>query len=466
MWLVAVFVCLSWILSVCIHEFGHALVAYWGGDTSVKDKGYLTLNPLKYTHPVYSLLLPILFLLMGGIALPGGAVYINHRRLRSRWWKSAVSAAGPFASAVVTILLAIPFGLGWATPSLNHWIWPSLAFLVVLEIAGVLLNLLPIPPLDGYGIIEPWLPRKTQIKLNKFSQYGIWILFALLWYVQPLNQLFWNWTYTISDFLGVPPQLAGQGYDLFRQQTNILILGLVGCLWLFRRKDLGWYNKGEKLRKSERYEEAIAAYNQAIKIKPDYAEAWYAKASLLYQLQRYEEAITAYDRVTQLNSDDANAWYYRGWMLGELQRYEEAITSYDKAIELEPNVSEYWLFRGNVLKNLQRYDEAIASYDQAVQIQPNYPDAWNNRGTALAKLQRYEDAIASYDQAIKSKADYPYAWYNKACCYAVQGNVSIAIETLHHAIELKPEQFIEEAKNDSWFDAIRENHLFKQLVGI
>ena len=432
MWLVAVFVCFGWILSVCIHEFGHALVAYLGGDTSVKDKGYLTLNPLKYTHPVYSLLLPILFLLMGGIALPGGAVYINHRRLRSRGWESAVSAAGPFASIVVTILLAIPFGLGWATPSLEHWIWPSLAFLVLLEIASILLNLLPIPPLDGYGIIEPWLPRKTQIQLNKFSKYGIWIIFALLWYVQPLNQLFWNWTYTISNFLDVPPQMAGQGYDLFRQQSNILILGLVGCLWLFRRKEVGLYNRGEKLRKSQRYEEAIAAYNQAIKIKPDYSEAWYAKASLLYQLQRYEEAVVAYEKIIQIQPEEAHAWFVRGWILGELQRFEKAIASYDKAIEIDGNLDEAWFYRGKTLEKCKRYEDAIASYDKAIQIKPDYPDAW----------------------------------YNKACCYTLLGNVSIAIETLQKAIEFNPERFRKEANADSSFDAIRENQLFKKLVGM
>ncbi|MBD2126793.1 tetratricopeptide repeat protein [Microcoleus sp. ZQ-A2] len=432
MWLVAVFVCFGWILSVCIHEFGHALVAYLGGDTSVKEKGYLTLNPLKYTHPVYSLLLPILFLLMGGIALPGGAVYINRGRLRSHWWESAVSAAGPLASIVVTILLAIPFGLGWPTPSLQHWIWPSLAFLILLEIASILLNLLPIPPLDGYGIIEPWLPRKTQIQLNKFSQYGIWIIFALLWYVQPLNQLFWNWTYTISNFLGVPPQMASQGYDLFRQQSNILILGLVGCLWLFRRKELGWYNRGEKFRKSQRYEEAIAAYNQAIKIKPDYSEAWYAKASLLYQLQRYEEAVVAYDKVIQIQPEEAHAWFIRGWILGELQRYDQAIASYDKAIEIDENLDEAWFYRGKTLEKWKRYEDAIASYDQAIQIQPNYADAW----------------------------------YNKACCYTLLGNVSIAIETLQKAMGFNPERFREEAKTNSCFDAIRENQIFKQLVGM
>ncbi len=439
MWLVAVFICFGWILSVCLHEFGHAVVAYFGGDTSVKDKGYLTLNPLKYTHPVYSLLLPILFLLMGGIALPGGAVYINHRRLRSRWWESAVSAAGPFASAVVTVLLAIPFWLGFATQrtlsrpaslSIENWLWPSLAFLILLEIAGVLLNLLPIPPLDGYGIIKPWLPRKTQIQVNKFSKYGIWVLFALLWYVQPLNQLFWDGTYTISEFLGVPLEMAQRGYFLFRQQSNILILGLVGVLWLFRRKELGWYNRGEKLKKSQRYEEAIAAYDQAIKIKPDYSEAWYVKAYSLYKLRRYEEAIAAYDRVTQLNPEDANAWYYRGWMLGELKRYEEAIGSYDKALEIEPDFHECWFSRGNALHNLQRYEEAIASYDRVIQIKPEYSDAW----------------------------------YNKACCYAVQGNLPLALETLKQAINHEPDRFKEYAKTDACFNAIRENQLFKNLV--
>ena len=432
MWLVAVFVCLGWILSVCIHEFGHALVAYLGGDTSVKEKGYLTLNPLKYTHPVYSLLLPILFLLMGGIALPGGAVYINRVRLRSHWWESAVSAAGPLASIVVTILLAIPFGLGWATPSLQHWIWPSLAFLILLEIASILLNLLPIPPLDGYGIIEPWLPRKTQIQLNKFSQYGIWVIFALLWYVQPLNQLFWNWTYTISDLLGVPPQMAGQGYDLFRQQSNILILGLVGCLWLFRRKELGWYNRGEKFRKSQRYEEAIAAYNQAIKIKPDYSEAWYAKAALLYQLQRYEEALVAYEKIIQLQPEEAHAWFVRGWILGELQRFDTAVASYDKAIEIDGTLDEAWFYRGKTLEKWKRYEDAIASYDQAIQIKPNYPDAW----------------------------------YNKACCYAAQGNVPVAIETLQKAINLDRDRLKEYAKTDACFAPLREHQQFQNLVGI
>ncbi len=73
-------------MSLCLHEFGHALAAYLGGDTSVRDAGYLTLNPLKYSHPLLSIIMPVLFLMMGGIGLPGGAVYINRHALRSSTW--------------------------------------------------------------------------------------------------------------------------------------------------------------------------------------------------------------------------------------------------------------------------------------------------------------------------------------------------------------------------------------------
>ena len=102
-----IIVLVGWVFSLCLHEFSHALVAYYGGDTTVREKGYLTFNPLKYTHPVYSLLLPLLFLVLGGIGLPGGAVYIETWRLRSRGWISAVSLAGPTANLLLAIVLGL-----------------------------------------------------------------------------------------------------------------------------------------------------------------------------------------------------------------------------------------------------------------------------------------------------------------------------------------------------------------------
>src|SRR3970040_1656278 len=100
-------VLIGWIFSLCLHEFSHALVAYYGGDNTVKEKGYLTFTPLKYTHPVFSLLMPIIFLLMGGIGLPGGAVYIERWRLRGPKWETAVSLAGPLSNALLALMLGL-----------------------------------------------------------------------------------------------------------------------------------------------------------------------------------------------------------------------------------------------------------------------------------------------------------------------------------------------------------------------
>src|SRR5580698_5444736 len=96
-----------WIFSVCLHEYGHAWVAYRGGDTTVEEKGYLEMNPLRYTHPVLSFLLPILFMAMGGIGLPGGAVFINNNLLRSRGWETAVSLAGPAMNLLLALVITV-----------------------------------------------------------------------------------------------------------------------------------------------------------------------------------------------------------------------------------------------------------------------------------------------------------------------------------------------------------------------
>ncbi|MFZ1043596.1 MAG: site-2 protease family protein [Anaerolineales bacterium] len=208
-----VVVLIGWIFSLCLHEFSHALVAYLGGDTTVKDKGYLTFNPLKYTHPVYSLLLPLLFLVLGGIGLPGGAVYIETWRLRSRNWMSAVSLAGPTANLILAIILGLVLRLG---PVTSSGLWPAIAFLGLLQVIAVVLNLIPIPPLDGYGIIAPFLPNDFRQQVNQFAGFGVWILFFLMWYVPIFGALFWGIAGGAASLMGVPLQLAALGQSQFQ----------------------------------------------------------------------------------------------------------------------------------------------------------------------------------------------------------------------------------------------------------
>lgn len=206
------FIAAGWVISLCLHEFAHALVAYRYGDLAVVHRGYLTLDPLRYTHVVYSLILPLVFVLLGGIGLPGGAVFIDRRALRSRFASTAVSAAGPLTN----IVLAIGLALALATRGSDHAdFWSAIAFLLFLQVTAAVLNVLPVPGLDGFGIIEPYLPRRWLTRAARVSPYAILILFALLW-IPVINQGFFTVIIDIVTFLGVPAGLIGSGYQLFR----------------------------------------------------------------------------------------------------------------------------------------------------------------------------------------------------------------------------------------------------------
>lgn len=229
-------VSVGWIVALCLHEFGHALVAYIGGDSSVKEKGYLTLNPLKYTDASLSLAVPLIFLMLGGVALPGAAVYIDRTRLRNRFWHSAVSAAGPLFSTIVLLLFCSPFLLGYAHVTEDNLpVWSSVALLVLFQAIGIILNSLPIPPLDGWGVIEPWLPAGLRQIGHKYGTLGMGILFALLWFVRPLNEMIWGVAMGVTAELGVSPVLISQGYRLFKEQSIYLVLAIILVLIIGRK---------------------------------------------------------------------------------------------------------------------------------------------------------------------------------------------------------------------------------------
>ena len=205
------FVMILWLVILCLHEFSHAWVAFQGGDDSVVDKGYLTFNPLKYTHPVFSILVPLLFVALGGIPLPGGAVYIEWQRLRSRGWRSAVSLAGPLSEVLVLPLLLAPFWLGWVRDGTEFRILEAAyAYFVYLVIVSVALNLLPAPPLDGFGAIAPWLKPETEAWWRSQGMLIQILIFVGL----PQFEPFWTVTTRIALGLGIPPGLVKAGMSL------------------------------------------------------------------------------------------------------------------------------------------------------------------------------------------------------------------------------------------------------------
>jgi Zn-dependent protease len=209
---VFVFVVFGWLVSLCLHEFGHAYTAWRYGDHDVEIRGYLTLNPLKYSNPLLSLGIPVLFIALGGIGLPGGAVYLRTWSMTSRQ-RTTVSLAGPFANVVLAIVLLVVTRIFFDP---EHAVfWAGMAFLGFLQVTAVLLNLLPIPGLDGYGALEPHLKPETQRQLAPVKQWGFIILFVLLM-APMLNQWFFGLVDWFTSLSGIPGGLWWIGGQLTR----------------------------------------------------------------------------------------------------------------------------------------------------------------------------------------------------------------------------------------------------------
>jgi Zn-dependent protease len=210
------FVCTAWVLSVVIHEFGHALAAHHAGDTSVDEKGYLTLDPFLYANWMTTLVLPLVFLAAGGIGFPGAALYLREDLMRTRLGRSMASLAGPGGTFCVLTLIGIALTVmrvaGWWDRSL----YPALAFLGFLQATALVLNLMPIPGFDGYGVIRPFLPDRLRTLLKPVEGIAFMAAFVALMFMPQASHLLFSSAGSIAHAMGVPLGAIQLGLDQFR----------------------------------------------------------------------------------------------------------------------------------------------------------------------------------------------------------------------------------------------------------
>lgn len=189
------------LLAITVHETAHGWVARQFGDKTAEMMGRLTLNPLKHIDPVGTILVPGLMLLLPGSFVFGWAkpVPVDWRNLRHPKQDMAwVAIAGPASN----LLMAI----GWALAvraalvlGADNWVALPLLFMGVagmfINTILMVLNLLPLPPLDGGRVLTGLLPVKAAIRFSRIEPYGIWILLALLlsgmlsWLLWPLANI-------------------------------------------------------------------------------------------------------------------------------------------------------------------------------------------------------------------------------------------------------------------------------------
>ena len=186
-------------------------------------------------------------------------------------------------------------------------------------------------------------------------------------------------------------------------------------------------------------DEAIEAYNKAISLKPDYADAYYNMSNAFKDQGKLEKAIKYYNKSISLNPNFADAYYNMGNVLKDQGKLDEAIEAFNKAISLKPDYADAYSNMGNALKDQGKLDEAIEAYNKAISLKPDYADTYNNMGVTLQDQGKLEKAIVACKKAISLKPNFADAYYNMGNVLKDQGKLEEAIEAYNKALSLKPD---------------------------
>ena len=215
----------------------------------------------------------------------------------------------------------------------------------------------------------------------------------------------------------------------------------------FPKSELFYLLLGMTLAECGFTDDAIQAYQQSIKLKPDFDASWEGLAVAYQKQQRYEEAVAAIRQAIKINPTKPNFWDDLGAFYGDRKKFDDAISAFRQAAKLDPNDFDscYGLGREYTAKNISAAGvEAIPWLQQAVRLKPNHAGAWMFLALNYAGLGKYGDAAAAYQQATRLKPGDHQSWYSLGCAYLNLRRPIDAIGPLQQATTLKPDDA------DSW----------------
>jgi len=198
-------------------------------------------------------------------------------------------------------------------------------------------------------------------------------------------------------------------------------------------------NFGVALEKAGRVPEAIAEYEQALRLNPGYPEAHYNLGNALLKTGQMNEAMQHWSEATRLKPDFAEAHYNLGVALMGMGRLPEAVEHLEQVLRIEPRYAETHNSLGVALMRLGRLPEAVEQWEQALRLKPGSAEFHNNLGIALFRLGRVSEAIGHYEQAVQLKPDYLEAHYNLAVALEQAGRVPEAIGQYEQVLRIKPD---------------------------
>ncbi|MDB2388188.1 site-2 protease family protein, partial [Alphaproteobacteria bacterium] len=210
------------ILSIAYHEFFHSITAFLLGDNLIFARRYLRFDIRKYFHSFTSFLMPAGLFFVTGLFLPGAAVFFDSNKIKNRFHLALVSMAGVIANLIILILIS--FSLNHYDQILSENTKVLLHTLAFIQIIIIVFNLLPIPPLDGWGVVSQIFSKNITKFVEKCGFYilisfiALAIYYDLFLYLYPFYNYLINFFNLSEDFIS-----KGWSYLILYDPENIQI---------------------------------------------------------------------------------------------------------------------------------------------------------------------------------------------------------------------------------------------------
>ena len=199
------------------------------------------------------------------------------------------------------------------------------------------------------------------------------------------------------------------------------------------------YNLAGTLQELGQLDAAVKSYEKSLAINPDYAEAHNNLGNVLKDLEQLDAALKSYKNAIAIKPDYVEAHYSLGNTHQELGQLDDAVKSYKEVIDIEPDFAEMHNNLGVILKELNQKDAALKSLERAVAIKPGFAEAHNNLGNILKDLYQLDSSVKSYEKALALKPDYVDAHYNLGGAFKDLGQLEAAVKSYEKAVALKPD---------------------------
>ena len=203
-----------------------------------------------------------------------------------------------------------------------------------------------------------------------------------------------------GDERGPPQAVIDQLINLFNTgQSAEVVKQAHNLTEQYPRSFILWHILGISAARSERFDQAVGAFQHVIFLKPNQADGYFNMGNALKDQGKFEESVDAYKKALTLKADFFEAYNNMGTALKRQEKLEACIVSYQKALKINPVFFLAYNNLGIALADQGKLEEAVEAYNKALSIKPDFAKAYNNLGNAFKDQGKLEEAISAFDKA-------------------------------------------------------------------